>query len=82
MPELNSIGAVSKITGVSLTTLRYWEREFSTFLSPTRSIGGQRMYSPKDVSTIFAIKKLLREDLFSIKGAKVRLARREEELSR
>ena len=60
----------SKITGVEVHTLRYWEREFSGFLRPTRTDGGQRRYRPADIQTVFVLKKLLREDMFSIAGAR------------
>ncbi|MBI5706140.1 MAG: MerR family transcriptional regulator [Armatimonadetes bacterium] len=60
----------SRITGVEVHTLRYWEREFESFLEPGRTEGGQRRYRPQDIQTVFIIKKLLRDDLFSIAGAR------------
>lgn len=65
-----SISVASQITGVEVHTLRYWEREFSGFLRPTRTDGGQRRYRPADIQTVFVLKKLLREDMFSIAGAR------------
>lgn len=65
-----SISVASQITGVEVHTLRYWEREFSGFLRPTRTEGGQRRYRPADIQTVFVLKKLLREDMFSIAGAR------------
>ena len=49
--------------------LRYWETEFD-FLKPKKSAHNQRMYSKKDVETLFLIKKLLYVDRFSIEGAR------------
>ncbi len=74
-----SISATSAITGIEIHTLRYWGREFAEFLSPQRTSGGQRRYRPEDIQTIFIIKRLLREEMFSIAGARkhihARLAR-------
>ncbi|RIJ98534.1 MAG: MerR family transcriptional regulator [Armatimonadetes bacterium] len=70
-----SISTASLITGVEVHTLRYWEREFAPYLSPIRTDGGQRRYRPEDIQTVFHIKRLLRDELFSIAGAKRHLAR-------
>lgn len=70
-----SISVASDITGVEVHTLRYWESEFLPFLEPIRTDGGQRRYRPEDIQTVFLIKKLLRDDMFSIAGAKRHLAR-------
>jgi len=64
------ISAASTITGIEVHTLRYWEREFSDFLNPDRTDGGQRRYRPEDIQTLFVIKRLLRDEMFSIAGAR------------
>ena len=64
------ISAASVITGIEVHTLRYWEREFAEFLSPDRTSGGQRRYGPEDIQTLFVIKRLLRDEMFSIAGAR------------
>jgi DNA-binding transcriptional MerR regulator len=69
-----SISVASMITGVEVHTLRYWEREFEEVLQPVRTSGGQRRYRPEDIQTVFTIKRLLRDDMFSIAGAKRHLA--------
>lgn len=69
-----SISIASGITGVEVHTLRYWEREFDDVLQPVRTTGGQRRYRPEDIQSVFMIKKLLRDDMFSIAGAKRHLA--------
>ena len=65
-----SISVASRITGVEVHTLRYWEREFSDFLNPLRTDGGQRRYRPQDIQTVFHVKRLLRDEMFSIAGAR------------
>ena len=70
-----SISVASEITGVEVHTLRYWEKEFDQFLNPNRTDGGQRRYRPEDIQTVFAIKRLLRDEMFSIAGARRTLAK-------
>lgn len=70
-----SISAASRITQVETHTLRYWEKEFEPYLDPLRTDGGQRRYRPRDLETVFTIKRLLRDEMFSIAGAKRFLAR-------
>jgi DNA-binding transcriptional MerR regulator len=69
------IGAASRLTGIEIHTLRYWEVEFSDFLTPIRTEGGQRRYRPEDIRAAFTIKRLLRDEMFSIPGARRYLAK-------
>jgi DNA-binding transcriptional MerR regulator len=69
-PDAVSISAASTITGVEVHTLRYWETEFAEFLQPVRTGGKQRRYRPEDIATVFAIKRLLRDEMYSIAGAR------------
>jgi len=71
-----TISAASKITGVEVHTLRYWEREFMEYLQPLRTVGGQRRYRPEDIQVVFLLKRLLREEMFSIAGARKFLRQR------
>jgi len=70
-----SISVASRITGVEVHTLRYWEREFCEFLNPERTDGGQRRYRPEDIQIVFLLKRLLRDEMFSIAGARRHLIR-------
>lgn len=65
-----TISAAAKITGIEVHTLRYWEREFGEFLNPNRTQGGQRRYRPVDIQTVFLIKRFVRDEMFSIAGAR------------
>ena len=69
-PKTYSISSAAAVTGVNEHTLRYWEREFPEFLTPERTRGGQRRYTPENVAQLFEIKRLLRDELFSIAGAR------------
>jgi DNA-binding transcriptional MerR regulator len=65
-----TISAAAKITGIEVHTLRYWEREFGEFLNPYRTPGGQRRYRTTDIQTVFLIKRFVRDEMFSIAGAR------------
>jgi DNA-binding transcriptional MerR regulator len=69
------ISTAAEITGVEVYTLRYWEKEFIDFLQPIRTEGGQRRYRPQDIRIVFSIKRLLRDEMFSIAGARKHLER-------
>jgi DNA-binding transcriptional MerR regulator len=64
-----SISEVSKITDLEQYVLRYWESEFEQ-LKPQKNRAGNRVYTNKDIKLILHIKKLLREERYTIEGAK------------
>ena len=70
-----SISEVSRITGLEQHVLRYWESQFSE-LNPAKNRAGNRIYTNKDISLIFEIKRLVREEGFTIEGAKKVLSSR------
>ena len=51
------IGAVSRRTGVAVTTLRAWESRYGV-LRPSRTEGGHRLYSEEDVDRVLAVLRL------------------------
>ncbi|MBN1481547.1 MerR family transcriptional regulator [candidate division KSB1 bacterium] len=67
-----SIAEVSEITGLKPYVLRYWETEFSE-LNPQKNRAGNRAYKKNDIQLIFAIKRLLYEEKYTIEGARQRL---------
>lgn len=68
-----SISEVSKITGLEQYVLRYWESEFEQ-LKPAKNRAGNRIYTNRDIKLILYIKRLLREERYTIEGAKLVLA--------
>ena len=68
-----SISEVSKITGLEQYVLRYWETEFE-LLQPQKNRAGNRIYTNRDIKLILYIKKLLRDERYTIEGAKQVLA--------
>ncbi len=67
-----SISEVSKLTGLEQYILRYWETEFEQ-LKPGKNRAGNRIYTNKDIKLILNIKKLLRDEKYTIEGAKKNL---------
>lgn len=74
-----SISEVSKITGLEQYVLRYWENEFED-LKPSKNRAGNRIYTNKDIQVILKIKKLLKEEKYTIEGAKKNLKEPEPEV--
>lgn len=74
------IGEVSKILEVEPYVVRYWESEFKT-VKPVRTRSDQRLYREKDVDELLTIRDLLYKEMFTIAGAKKRLAQMKRETS-
>jgi|GEM_PF-416265 len=53
-----SIGAVSRMTGVAVATIRNWEERYEGVV-PGRSAGGQRLYSRNEVDRLQLIRGLI-----------------------
>lgn len=64
-----SISEVSRLTSLEQYILRYWETEFEQ-LKPGKNRAGNRIYTNKDIKLILQIKQLLREEKYTIEGAK------------
>jgi DNA-binding transcriptional MerR regulator len=71
-----TIGEVSELTSVPIHTLRYWESEFDGYFSPLRTSGRQRRYDEQAVERVLEIKTLLKEEKYSIAGARQVLSRK------
>jgi len=67
-----SISEVSTIVDEEQHILRYWEKEFDG-LKPKKNRGGNRIYAHKDLLIVQTIKKLIRTNKLSLKGAKEQL---------
>src|SRR5918999_1541763 len=56
-PATMSIGEVARRTGVTVPTLRAWERRYG-LLVPVRTAGGHRRYRDEDVQRVLAVLEL------------------------
>jgi len=64
-----SISEVSRMLGLEQYVLRYWETEFEQ-LRPQKNRAGNRVYTEKDIEVVRMIKRLTREDRYTIEGAR------------
>ena len=51
-------GAVARLTGIPVETLRVWERRYK-LVGPRQSASGQRLYTPDEVARLAVIKQLV-----------------------
>ncbi|MBQ0115427.1 MAG: MerR family transcriptional regulator [Bacteroidales bacterium] len=54
------IGDVAQILGIPMSTLRYWETQF-TIIKPRRNAKNIRFYTPNDIETIRKVYYLVKE---------------------
>jgi MerR family transcriptional regulator, light-induced transcriptional regulator len=52
------IGAIAKMSGVAIATLRVWQRRYGV-VQPQKSSGGQRLFDDEDLSKLKCIKDLI-----------------------
>lgn len=77
-----SISEVSQMLAVPASTLRYWEKELPS-VSPRKSQGGTRKYTPADIEELRLIHRLVKEEGHTIEGVRKLLrTRRNSEVSK
>lgn len=59
---LYNIGVVARMTGISMATLRAWERRYD-FPEASRTSGGHRLYSERDIIRLQWVKKRIDEGM-------------------
>lgn len=64
------ISELSKKLDIPAHTLRFWEKEFPSLIIPTTGAGGRRYYRQETVDSIFALKKYLYANGYTIDGVK------------
>ncbi|PEN15401.1 transcriptional regulator [Longibacter salinarum] len=73
-PERYTIGEVAERVDLEAHVLRYWESEFE-HLSPGKDAAGRRIYTEADVDIVQRIQHLLKEEMYTIAGARAVLDR-------
>lgn len=71
-----SIGEVAAELGVNSSLIRYWEKEFDG-ITPRRTGRGDRLYTRKDIEFLARIKHLVKEQGFTLHGAREQLRQKE-----
>ncbi|MBA3649074.1 MAG: MerR family transcriptional regulator [Chitinophagales bacterium] len=67
-----AIGEVAKMLNLSVSNLRFWEKEFE-ILRPKKNAKGDRFFTKKDLEYLKLIHHLLKEKGYTIDGARKKL---------
>jgi DNA-binding transcriptional MerR regulator len=73
-----TIGEVAGMLDVPVSTVRFWENEF-TVLKPLKNKKGNRLFTPDDVKNLKIIHHLLKVEGMTLPGAKKKLTGKWEE---
>lgn len=74
-----SISELSEYFDVAPSLLRYWEAEFNT-IKPRRNSKGTRFYTKKDIEEIRKIHLLVKEEGFTLQGAREQLKKNKQHI--
>ncbi|CAA9308073.1 MAG: Transcriptional regulator PA2737, MerR family [uncultured Gemmatimonadetes bacterium] len=70
--EFYAIGEVCELFGIKPHVLRYWETQFPA-LSPPKNRAGNRVYRQRDLDLIALIQHLVRDERYTLEGARARI---------
>jgi DNA-binding transcriptional MerR regulator len=73
-----NIGEVAKAFGVKTSLIRFWEGEFDR-LKPKKNAKGNRRFTPEDIKTLKLIYRLVKEQGYTLDGAKTYLKSQKKE---
>lgn len=68
-----SIGEVSEMLEVPISTVRFWENEFD-ILKPMKNKKGNRLFTQADLRNLKILHHLLKEEGMTLAGAKKKLS--------
>lgn len=68
--DLVAIGEVSKATGLPVSTIRFYENEFGTYLQIVKTSGGHRRFRREDVEKLKYIHDLIHDKKKTLKEVK------------
>ena len=68
-----SIGEVSDMLDVPVSTVRFWENEFD-ILKPMKNKKGNRMFTASDIKNLKIIHHLVKEEGMTLSGVKKKLS--------
>ena len=67
-----SIGEVAELFGLAPSTLRFWEKEFTT-IKPHKNKKGDRFFTREDIDHLALINHLVKEKGMTLKGARTKI---------
>lgn len=70
-----TIGEVAEMFNVNTSLIRFWEKEFSA-IKPKKNNKGNRLFTVKDILTIDRIYELVKEEGYTLDGARKSLRER------
>lgn len=68
-----SIGQVSEMLNLPVSTIRFYENEFASYLNITKTQGGHRRFRPEDLEKLKYIHDMVHNQKKSLKDVKVTL---------
>ena len=71
----STISEVADLVDEEAHVLRYWETEFDQ-LRPKKNRGGKRIYTRDDIDMVFRVRHLLRNEKYTIEGARQALSKK------
>ncbi len=74
-----SIGEVATAFKVNTSLIRFWEQEFNV-LKPKKNKKGNRLFTNEDVKNLQLIYRLVKEQGFTLEGAKKKLKEKQHKL--
>lgn len=74
-----SIGEVARIFEVNASLIRFWEKEFD-IIKPKKNKKGNRMFTQKDIQNLRIIYHLVKEQGYTLDGAKKKLKTNKDEV--
>jgi DNA-binding transcriptional MerR regulator len=74
----HSIGEVAARFKVNVSLIRFWTNEFSDHLKPKTNKKGNRLYTVNDIRILERIHNLVKEQGFTLSGAKEKLSTKSE----
>ena len=65
-----SISEVSEMLKVNASLIRFWEKEFGTFIKPKKNRNGKRMFTSVDIDNLKQIYHLTKDKGYTLAGAR------------
>jgi len=66
------IGEVARMFDLPITTIRFWENNFS-ILKPKKTKKGNRLFMEQDIENLKLIYRLVKEEGYTLPGAEARI---------
>ena len=75
-----SISEVASYLDIAESNIRFWEKEFESFVKPQRTAKGNRQFTSKDIEVLKQIKYLVKDCGMTLDGANRRLSKNRNEV--